>query len=196
MREGASSAPLVSGQRIQQRHDIEPYAQGDLDELCGLYAIVNGIRLANHPKSPLSRTDSMRVFHRGWRFLDRRGYADAVREGVSSDLWIKLADHVARYAAKHGIARIHLGRIAQHEEPEGLPRTIAVIEETVVGGTPVAVELRKSLNHFTVVSAVTDERWILFDSYGYRWIEKRSLGTRGARARHIIGSRAISFHAA
>ena len=45
-----------------RRSDISPYRQGQLDGLCGLYAIINAIRLATH-----DRTDEFG--HEVWRDL-------------------------------------------------------------------------------------------------------------------------------
>jgi hypothetical protein len=47
---------------MARRSDIAPYRQGQLDGLCGLYAIINAIRLATH-----DRTDEFG--HGVWREL-------------------------------------------------------------------------------------------------------------------------------
>ena len=36
---------------MARRSGIAPYRQGQLDGLCGLYAIINGIRLATHDRT-------------------------------------------------------------------------------------------------------------------------------------------------
>lgn len=188
-----SSHPDSELRRIRSSDTIEPYRQGDLDELCGLYAIVNAIRLAEYPRRKLSRADSRLLFYRGLKFLERRGYGDAPRVGIGTELWTKLARHLLRYARKIDAAHLLSRKSAVRVLPGEIAAAVAFIEDEVAVGIPVAVELRRALNHYTVVSAYTDDRWTLFDSFGYRWLEKSSLGAQGSGARHVLGEYAVAF---
>lgn len=50
---------------LSARHHIEPYRQGNLDGLCGVYTAINGLRLALHPHGPLTKADAKRLNGRG-----------------------------------------------------------------------------------------------------------------------------------
>lgn len=45
----------------RKRHGVKPLLQGDLDYLCGFYAIINAIRVAGSGR-PLSADDCERLF--------------------------------------------------------------------------------------------------------------------------------------
>jgi len=48
---------------------IEPYQQGRLDSLCGLYAPINGARLIYADTAPLTGQSCKRLFAEGMDFL-------------------------------------------------------------------------------------------------------------------------------
>ena len=92
---------------MARRSDIAPYRQGQLDGLCGLYAIINAIRLATR-----DRTDELG--HGVWRELllallgaaeDVVGTATAVVHGIGTKPLYELAKAAERHlASEHGVA--------------------------------------------------------------------------------------------
>ena len=61
-----------------------PFAQGDLDNLCGLYAAVNAICVTSAPIRPFSPADAKHVLHAGVVYLQRRGWlSDALIDGMA-----------------------------------------------------------------------------------------------------------------
>jgi hypothetical protein len=63
--------------------------------LSGLYAILDGFRLALGKKQPLTEEDVDAIFCEGLRFIERRGsLAKCVGDGLRHELWRRLAEAV------------------------------------------------------------------------------------------------------
>ena len=148
---------------------IRPCRQGDLDSLCGLYAIINATRLALLPSKRMKSADFGHLFD----FLVARLYArrilyETMADGLSSpgmswllsqaDGWLeKTFDVSLRYSRpfyRHAAPRRKVVRsIAKHLSEAN---TSAII---VVDGDPPDL-------HWTVVKKVTAASLILFDGDG------------------------------
>jgi hypothetical protein len=64
---------------------MKPFRQGDLDSTCGLYALVNSIRLAAEPFSHFSRADCWQLYHSLVNVCDHHflgGFALVMSEGM------------------------------------------------------------------------------------------------------------------
>jgi hypothetical protein len=69
-----------------KRSKPRAYAQGDLDYLCGVYAVVNAVRYAVAPLRPLRRKDSRRLFcDLIGQLAQTRGLRDSIVEGNGSN---------------------------------------------------------------------------------------------------------------
>lgn len=172
---------------------LTPFRQGDLDSLCALYAIVNGMRLALEPSGGLLKAQSRNLFKRGMEFLEDDDRADIVRAGLDAKSWRRLARHMFDHLYEKGIADFKCDKSAFRRLPEDTDAATEIIESAVERGTPVAVELMRAWNHYTVVASVDREGWTLFDSHGYKRLKRKSLGVAGSGARHELGSHAIFF---
>ena len=74
---------------------IEPYQQGKLDSLCGLYAVINAARLIYAENCPLSRQRCKNLFAEGMDFLTaKKGSRDAAHWGMTVGRQRKLAKYV------------------------------------------------------------------------------------------------------
>src|SRR5918995_2496656 len=92
---------------MARRLEIAPYRRGQLDGLCGLYALINAIRLATHHHTG-------EFGHGVWRDLlltllgdaeNVVGAATAVVHGIRTKPLYELAKHAARHmASEHGVA--------------------------------------------------------------------------------------------
>src|SRR4051812_31992671 len=97
---------------MARRLDIAPYRQGQLDGLCGLYALINAIRLATH-------------FHTGefshgvWRDLllallgeaeDVVGTATAVVHGIRTKALYELGKRAERHLASEHDITVNVSR--------------------------------------------------------------------------------------
>lgn len=165
--------PLIE---IGARHRIEPLAQGELDSLCGLYAVINGLRLASHPSAPLAKAQSKKLFSHGITYLHRKkGLEEAVTEGLYIRRRLALARHLA------GIASSPQRRfVVERADPnlDSIDDIFRWIADSVFDGWPVLISLMGGLNHLSVVSGVTSNQLLLFDSSGLSYVRKSSCSMR------------------
>lgn len=162
----------------------KPYKQGDLDNLCGLYAALNAIRLVAAPTRPLNRMEAEHLFQSGIDYLDRkRALADVVRHGMEYRRQHAVMRHMARSAS--GITGVSVA--VEQAFPKGWALTgtqakkhaqiMSGIADRISFGSALILELRRTWRHYTVISGISPSRVLLFDSDGLRWVERRALGT-------------------
>lgn len=159
---------------------VEPYRQGQLDALCGLYALINALRILHAPNRPLSRRRCKMLFATGMdALIAKKKSRDAARSGMTVARQWKLAEVLFTSAALHGYPRAELypalQRIAKVEEID------EALEELIAGGAVLLVGFDGRLSHHSVIVGVTDARVILFDSDGMRFVKKPSLRLKGSR---------------
>jgi hypothetical protein len=160
---------------VSRRPDIAPYRQGQLDGLCGLYAIINAIRLATH--------DLTGEFgHDVWRELllallgeaeDVVGTATAVVHGIGAKPLYELAKAAERHlASEHRVAvTVSRSRGPKHSF-NGLIAHLA--ELTKQPASAVVMELSGDVRHWTVLRRVGKHSLELFDSSGMERVKLAS----------------------
>ncbi len=160
----------------------KPYEQGDLDNLCGLYASLNAISLVAAPIHPLSRKDAEQVFRAGLGYLERRrGLADTLREGMEYRRQHAITRHMARSASTITGASITVepvfskGRVRAGTNTQTRQQFMSAIKERLDQGSALIFELRKTWHHYTVIAGLSPSRVLLFDSDGLRWIKRRAV---------------------
>jgi len=126
-------------------------------------------------------------------FLENEECGEVVRLGLNAKDWHRVARHLFDYLDDKNIADLKGGKTAFRLMPEDLGAAIEMVERAVARGTPVAIELKKAWNHYTVVAGVDADAWRLFDSHGHKRVKKSALGLSGSGARHELGARAILF---
>jgi hypothetical protein len=152
---------------VSRRSEIAPYRQGQLDGLCGLYAIINAIRLATH-----DRTDEFG--HAVWRELllaliseaeNVVGTATAVVHGIGAKPLYKLAKAAERHlATEHGVPLAVSRSPGPKRSFDGLIAHLA--ELTKQRASAVVMELSGDVRHWTVLRRVGKHSLELFDSSG------------------------------
>jgi hypothetical protein len=153
---------------------IEPYQQGGLDSLCGLYAVINAARLLHAEASPLSGQRCRRLFAEGMDFLTaKRGSRDAAHWGMTVGRQRKLAKALFNCEALANLPALRLGPPLPHTaKVEELEK---VIEATLECGAVLLVYFHGRISHHSVVVGQTAKRVLLFDSDGTQFIRKSSL---------------------
>jgi hypothetical protein len=171
---------------------IHPLTQGDSDGLCGLYCLINAIRIVTAPHRELKRKDIRMLFTAGVRFLARRGsLPEAVHSCVGEREWPKLARHLVKLAQETCGRPILLER-AKLLKGAGFDETSRDLTRIIASGAAPCVFLRGKTRHYTVISGYTPLSFRLFDSFGYHRVLRRSCGTRGAPGlRHHFHLRSI-----
>ena len=163
--------------------------QGKLDNLCGLYSILNAVRLACWPSVDLNHARSRHLFNHGIAMLDKKGLlASVLRHGMTEKVWAWLCGELLRCLDRHTGTRLERSPILKGLKKADLAEAVAVIERHTRVGQPVLVRLLGCYNHYTVICGHREGRLLLFDSFGYRWIALSAceLDYRRARARHRI----------
>lgn len=175
---------------LQEAADrLIPLQQGKLDNLCGLYSILNAIRLASWPTLELHHYRSRQLFDHGIALLERDGMLRQVlKQGMPEKTWIWLCRALLREANRLNGGNLQRVPILEKVGRTDTPTAFARIGQHTRRGEPVMVTLRGGYNHYTVVVECTATRLKLFDSYGYRWVSLASceLHHRHATLRHRI----------
>lgn len=163
-----------------------PYRQGDLDGLCGLYAIINAFAAVMAPAVPLGRPEARLMFGAGIVWLEERKKLRAVAiGGMEDELVFELAQHMAESLASW------LGRAVVVSRPRPgtwrRKRLLAVVDDALAHGHAVIAGLGHTHEHVSVIVRGTPSRYTLSDSDGLRWIARSSVGTEDSKRRHRLG---------
>ncbi len=151
---------LPSTFQLDASRKIEPLQQGSMDNLCGLYAIVNALRLLRAPSGKQDRL----LFDAGVRYLDNREWLSSVMiEGMPTRLFAALAANLGNVEGRI------MQRIASSRKID-MPEE--AIMHAIVAGSPVVVSVDPPLDHYSVICGYSPTRWLLFDSFGGRWLRR------------------------
>jgi hypothetical protein len=160
---------------MARRLEIAPYRQGQLDGLCGLYALINAIRLATHHHTG-------EFGHGVWRELllallgeaeDLVGTATAVVHGIRTKPLYELAKRAASHMANEYGVPVTVSRAPGPKHSfDGLVSHLA--ELTTKTRSAVVIELTGDVRHWTVVKRVGTHSLQLFDSSGMERVKLAS----------------------
>ncbi|WP_040577312.1 hypothetical protein [Methylopila sp. M107] len=153
--------------RASKGTGAKPYRQGDLDGLCGLYAIINALRRATR-REPLEEDAWPWLFAELLRKADRSlGAVHAVTCGIDTKpLW-----RLAKYAVGVLAAEYDLGarvtRPLKGKRKLTVPKVVDAVANVLArDDTGVLVGFGGPLDHWTVVTSVSPLHLSLFDSSG------------------------------
>jgi len=158
----------------------EPLQQGDLDDLCGLYATINAICIVMAPNRALSDRDVRKLTRAGVRYLDNQQmFRKAFNKGMTGKLHRKLAKHMVQEAQSVTGAPLSMRRLSLVRAEADQGQLIQSIEEALQQGAAVMMGLHNTHDHFTVVVGSSTTRLYLADSDGLHWLPKRHVGPCG-----------------
>jgi hypothetical protein len=145
----------------------KPFEQGDLDGLCGVYTVVNAVRLATHPHRRLRVADCRELFAALLAELADEGRLRGfVAAGLGPRVLARLLRRAGRWLRKrHGLALEVRRPFAKRDQPGPEKCLRALAEHLARPGTAAIVG---SDEHWTVVRGVTPRRLLLADSDGRR----------------------------
>jgi hypothetical protein len=181
----------VKSRRGQAR--LRPFRQGHLDGLCGIYALINGIRLATTDHLDLTRDEWRDVF--AWLLAkadDDLDPADLVTGGIGPRRLIGFAHHAIDHFAHHHGLKLAVSRplVGLHRPPG--PKLVAKLC-SLVGqpGSAILIRLSGDFDHWTVVRSVGHRYLNLFDSCGFQRIRIDRCRARhepkpGATVDHVL----------
>lgn len=171
--------------KLRSARLLEPLQQGDELSLCGLYAIMNALRLACEPIRPLSRADVRQLFEAGIDFLEaEEALSAAIFTGIDAGLWRRLGKHL-HWAAGEATGLL----VTQHRPFERRARVsridlIAEVQRCLLREQPVMCELGGAYDHYTVICGYSPTNLLLFDSYGFARVAIAACGIQRAASSH------------
>ncbi|MES0129319.1 hypothetical protein [Mesorhizobium sp. M0029] len=180
-------------------HAPLPFRQGELDGLCGIYAVINAIRLALGARANLLRRPVWQdLFVALLESVDLSvGAAHAASNGIDTQpIRYLLKAAILHLATEHDLTIRAKPMLCRDERPcfEELLRRIG--DWVRQPGQAVLLSVFGSLNHWTVVRRVSHRSLILFDSSGYTRISLDACSMAYERPRpkgrqHIVPHDAI-----
>jgi hypothetical protein len=168
----------LRGRTLPGAAKLEPYQQGELDFLCGLYTAINGLRLALATVSPLDRGQCLRLFRRGMAYLNERSRLPSCRRsGLTVGLWHQLVGELASRASIMAAVTVHPCSPFYRRRSVTLDHVFAFTEAMLDQGSPVLLRLEATQRHFSVIAGYTPTRLRLFDSSSQHWLNRKSCST-------------------
>jgi hypothetical protein len=150
--------------------------QGDLDGLCGIYAVINAIRLVVHPFRPLRRAELTALFECGLAVLSqRRQLRRSIVAGMNQRTWLRLCDEMVFEAAAITGLELFATPLFEGDKVPTDRDALRIIRHSLRDGWPVLVALMDSYNHTSVIAGFSRTRFTLYDSSGHRWTWIRSI---------------------
>jgi hypothetical protein len=165
--------------------NLEPFRQGRLDGLCGVYSVINALRLAVWPAHRLGRESCKDLFRLLTSELAARSKLyDVLTGGSRHRLVTALLREADSWLRDEYEIRLHYRRPYRGQSsvrPSAIAATLA--RHLADGHASVIAGLTGSIEHWTVVRAVGPKTMLLFDSddlkrlpldparRGHPWIE-------------------------
>jgi hypothetical protein len=154
--------------QLQAARTIVPYRQGELDGLCGLYAVVNAIRVALHEASQLSHAQAQRMWMSGLLRLQERGWLPLrMMDGIEWPDLLHIAEALLEIALPVGAKPI----VRQLPESIDHAKRWRWIATELERSRPILVHQDQHY-HYTVITGLTPTRITLFDSSGSTWAQR------------------------
>ena len=160
---------------------LKPYEQGALDSLCGIYSIVNAMRVIEG----LSNEESQKLFKKIIAYLEEnKSLAETLASGISITVMGTIfkdviGDQINRAIPfqKHTDVSIsefwkEMTRFLHEKRPKGEKRVILLS----LGGLH---------DHWTIVRKISNKRIWLFDSIGLRNLDRSKCTTRKASSSRL-----------
>ncbi|QYE35229.1 hypothetical protein KZX46_04300 [Polymorphobacter sp. PAMC 29334] len=174
--------------------ELKPLEQGDLDGLCGLYAIINALRIAVYPNRIISSRMCGQLLDCGLAFLGRkRKLREAIVYGMDNGLWLAMCEAVVAEAEALLRVRLILQPLMRDDRAWHVPEVIRNIRRNLRQNRAVIICFEGKLEHYSVIAGHTANRLNLFDSAGCRWIHSTSLRVSAKiRKPHLVSREGAS----
>lgn len=189
-----------------QRPELRPYLQGSLDSLCGVYALINGIRwaLRNEPLSAKGEHWEELFRKLTKHAIKNRGDLELVSHGVTLYTMIALT-HIARdhMRERHKIELLFRRPFALRRPLQATGSLNTISDHLAQPNTAVLAAVFGTLNHWCVIKQFDEQRAHLFDSDRQSHLPKSAFQPQefieeGQRRAHVQASSilllAINMH--
>jgi len=150
---------------------MEPYRQGDLENMCGLYGLINAARLAD---PALKWDECQQVYLAALRWLrKRKGFLGVLNEGLAVHTLLSL--HKAVFQVQWPQITLHR---AFPRKPKNAKEFWSRMEEEANRedqGMFIGF-VGREWDHWTAVREISDSRINLFDSDNRKYLERSRCG--------------------
>lgn len=157
---------------------LRPYLQGNLDSLCGIYALINAIRWALRNELPSAKGPPWEELFRKLtnHAVKEMGHLDLPTSGLSLYAMIGLT-HVARaYVSEELNIELLFRRPFAIKKPTQADQTIESISRHLQQPNSAALAaVYGKLNHWSVITQVDDKQAQLFDSERIKYLPITSM---------------------
>lgn len=170
----------------KRRSRLKPMRQGALDALCGIYSIVNAVRLIAFE---LNAASAGELFDRLFQSLLGAvgSESSAVTGGIGRPMLAKLVREAAIYMLEEFDVRLKVQRLPKALRQGGSRDQLWQMLKERVGPSCVAiVGLEGKHSHWTVVAEVSSRQCLLFDSGNLRALRKAECAVKPLVNRHQI----------
>jgi hypothetical protein len=182
--------PDLPSRWLAQHSGDKPYRQGELDGLCGIYAVVNALVLLTAKAAPWTKTYSRTLFRRGVAMVNAKGDLDAViLDGMTPGRWIELVEALTAQVASDLKLDIQVDRLETGSASIRFTLVQEAVEAALARDALVLVLLDGVHQHYTVITGHTPQQFLLYDSLGLRRLTKQLCGNERSGKRHRIASR-------
>jgi hypothetical protein len=164
--------------------ELKPYEQGGLSSLCGIYSIVNAMRIIRG----LNNDDSKELFAQITHYLEEnKNLAVSLTSGISitvigSIFKDVIGERLNRAIPFHKRPNVRIGEFWT-EMKRFLDEERSKEEKRVI-----LLSLGGEHEHWTLTHRMSNKRIILFDSIGLKHLDRRNCTTRKTSSgrRHLI----------
>ena len=170
--------------------EIEPFRQGELDSLCGLYATLNAL----HALCPdLDGEVAEVIFPKMVKSLARQADRPlaALCSGMSQDLVEAMLTIACREVERILGVRIRFRALAPFDEPPGLEGLWRRLQDDIGRKQVALLGISGAHEHWTVAYAITPKVMRLVDSQNWRVLMRDRCTTQPARTRFRLDPAAI-----
>lgn len=166
----AKQQSLAVSEWIAAARSIEPFRQGTLDGLCGLYAVINAIAVARWPYVPVSRLEATQLFESGLYELNlSTDLAETIADGMD---WSTIRGLAAALSLQASVKPI---RVRMERLPYSVPLSSRqqAVRHCIKTQKPIIANI-DNLSHYSVIIGCSETRYYLQDSAGGHWVGQSS----------------------
>lgn len=150
--------------KLPAARKLRPIQQGELDGLCGVYSLINAIRLIKFEAGVFKAVESEALFSFAiYRLANTGDLRERICTGVPWGVLKQVGQHMVKVASEE---RVEL-RIVPVKR--GQANRIAIIKRHLLRGTPIIASVHRD-QHYTVLAGWTPTRAVIFDSSGSQWV--------------------------
>lgn len=148
---------------------IAPFSRGSWTGFCGVYAIINALRLAfEHRSAKLQRSEWQELFFALLAKVDDGvgGICHVIARGMTAKRLRTIAKSAERHLSEEYELDVSIEPLFARDDRPSMAELFVTIAKSTERGEPVIADFAGRLNHWTVIRAVTGQSLLLFDSGG------------------------------